>query len=103
MGQIMTNHVHTGNLYDRKSPAATNSSMIEDQNQPYHPDGNAIGVTRCDTPVLFELALFQNLDNPVEIEPAFSRRLTTYWTEIITYGPILLLKLGEYCTNWSAI
>ena len=52
-------HVHTGNLYTKKSPAATNSSVVHEQKDVNEVDGRAC--TGCYAAVFFEFALFENL------------------------------------------
>ena len=55
----MAYHVHMGNLYIKKSPAATNSSVPHEQKVVNEVDDRAY--IRCNTAVFFEFALFENL------------------------------------------
>ena len=53
-------HVHMGNLYPKKSPAATNSSVAHEQKDVNELDDRTR--TGCDTVVFFEFALSKNLE-----------------------------------------
>ena len=52
-------YVHTENLYTKKSPAATNSSVAHEQEDVNEADDRAC--TACLAAVFFEFALFENL------------------------------------------
>ena len=55
----MAYHVHTWNLYTKKSPAATNSSAAHEQKDVNEVDDRAH--TRCNTAAFPKFALFGNL------------------------------------------
>ena len=52
-------HVHTGNLYPKKSPAVTNSSVAHEQKDVNEVDDRAR--TGSNAAVFFEFAFFENL------------------------------------------
>ena len=56
----MAYHVHTGNLYTKKSPSVMNSSVAHEQKNVNEVDDRAC--TRCNPAAFFEFAIFENLE-----------------------------------------